>query len=144
MVLLKFLNGVRCRAAAAAEPLALDPLCKAHPAYDVLLQSTDPAAVAAATTGKAAEGDKGHQEKEPDRELTALSGSDLSPLQPFELDEAAEEGEASQVAERLKDRGNVLFKLGDTDAAAEMFTRVLRTLEPSPVIGEPCCVLHEV
>lgn len=108
----------------------------------MLLQPPDQTSIAAAAaaTRQGAESSGDRQEKDPDRELTALPGSDLSPLQPFELDEcdlqAAGEGEASQLAERLKDRGNVLFKLGDTDAAAEMFARVLKTLEPTPVVGE--------
>lgn len=75
-----------------------------------------------------------------ERELTALSASDISPLEPFELEDAtanSSSGEdVSHAAERLKDRGNALFKLGDTDAAAEMFTRVLKALEPTPVAGE--------
>lgn len=109
----------------------LPPNTQGLPSYDVLLQPPEPITTAAVD---AADG----------RELTGLSASDLSPLQPFELEDAADGNrqgvgvapeEVSQMAEKLKDRGNTLFKLGDTDAAAEMFTRVLRTLEQTPVPG---------
>lgn len=116
----------------------------------MLLQPPEPitTAASAAPTSISA---KRREEKEPQaatvdatdaRELTALSASDLSPLQPFELEDAEEDTcrgatreELSRVAERLKDRGNILFKLGDTDAAAETFTRVLQTLDSTPVAG---------
>lgn len=140
------------------------------PAYDVLLQPPDQACatVAAATTSIVNNVDRrrnGKNERrdpctdaaaaaadaDAGRELTALPASDLSPLQPFELDESIADGndntagsgrcqaakgvEVSLSAETLKDRGNALFKLGDTDAAAEWFCRVLRTLEQTPVVG---------
>eukprot|EP00903_Cladosiphon_okamuranus_P008218 g7911.t1 len=120
------------------------------PTYDVLLQPPDSRATAAAAASSATStSDKhgeGHSSEEASavdavadgRELTALPASDISPLQPFELEDSEDScpgEEVSQAAERLKDRGNALFKLGDTDAAAEMFTRVLRTLEPKPVVG---------
>lgn len=118
------------------------------PTYDVLLQPPVPSTAAGApvsTTSNSAHREEDEQEAAADdeaagRELTALSASDISLLQPFELDDLEEDKrqgeEVSQVAERLKDRGNTLFKLGDTDAAAEMFVRVLKTLEPKPVVGD--------
>ncbi|CAM9145730.1 unnamed protein product [Pylaiella littoralis] len=142
------------------------------PAYDVLLQSPDRAceAVAGATTSINVDRRKETKKQErctgtaaaaaaavaadanAGRELTALPASDLSNLQPFELDESEEDGndtdgngksrapagegvEVSVLAETLKNRGNTLFKLGDTDAAAEWFCNVLRTLEHTPVVG---------
>lgn len=117
----------------------------------MLLQTPDPTAAASAATNSDTRPEedetKGAAVDAADgRELTAVSASDLSPLQPFELEDPVEDSchgeEVSQVAERLKDRGNALFKLGDTDAAAEMFTRVLRTLEPTPVAGGCCFYFH--
>lgn len=83
------------------------------------------------------------------QEIPGLRGSDLSPLQSFELDGTLEEDnggipedlgaeDLSVHAEALKDKGNVLFKLGDTEAAAEIFSKVLRALEPPPGVGESC------
>ena len=128
-----------------------------EPVYDVLLQLPDPSTAAAAAAVSATAGNSDPHREESNtqgtaavdaavdgRELTALPASDISPLLPFELADGMEDsaqgegvsqGEVSQVAERLKDRGNTLFKLGDTDAAAEMFARVLRALEPKPVAG---------
>lgn len=103
------------------------------PTYDVLLQPSNSA-------HREDEQEAAADDEAAGRELTALSASDISLLQPFELDDLEEDKrqgeEVSQVAERLKDRGNTLFKLGDTDAAAEMFARVLKTLEPKPVVGD--------
>lgn len=120
------------------------------PTYDVLLQPPEPSTTAAAAASTISSGnthreEDGQEAADADdaaagRELTALSASDIAPLQPFELEDLEADSrlgeEVAQVAERLKDRGNTLFKLGDTDAAAEMFIRVLRTLEPKPVVGE--------
>lgn len=116
----------------------------------MLLQPPEPSTTAAAAAAETTSSrvlhreDKSHDtaalEAADGQELTALSSSEISPLQPFELEDSAKDSfrceQVSQVAERLKDRGNTLFKLGDTDAAAEMFTRVLRTLEQTPVAGE--------
>lgn len=89
------------------------------------------------------------------RDISGLPASDLSPLQPFELDDSFERFDGGILhgleaedlctrAEALKDKGNALFKLGDTEAAAEVFTKVLRALEPPPAVGEKrprVCVL---
>lgn len=126
------------------------------PTYDVLVQSPDPtctaiAAVAAAsslavdpkkndTSGVPDEGEGG----DINEELTGLSASDLSPLESFEQEGSVQgirdevktaDEDVPAVAESLKDQGNTLFKLGDTDAAAEMFVRVLRALERAPEVG---------
>lgn len=80
-------------------------------------------------------------------EIPGLPASDLSPLQPFELDDSfqrfdggiphgLEAEDLCTRAEALKDKGNALFKLGDTEAAAEVFIKVLRALEPPPAVGE--------
>lgn len=148
------------------------PKTQGDPVFDVLLQSPDPtcAVVAAATTSINADRKASIQQDpcigavggaaaaaadaDAGRELTALPASDLSHLQPFELDESIEGGndtdgsgkyqavtaaaegvEVSLLAETLKNRGNDLFKLGDTGAAEEWFCRVLRTLEQPPVVG---------
>ena len=79
-----------------------------------------------------------------DRELTGLPPSALSPRQPFEVDGSVDRAmppglspvDISALAEALKSMGNTLFKLGDTDAAAEVFINVLRALEPPPETGE--------
>ncbi|CAM9413822.1 unnamed protein product [Ectocarpus sp. 6 AP-2014] len=115
-----------------------------NPTYDVLLQSPDPTstAIATASSPSSITADARKEEDATERELTGLSASSLSTLQPFELDQSTEdiqavaEAEVVFAAERLKDGGNTLFKLGDTDAAAEMFARVLRTLERAPVVGK--------
>lgn len=114
-----------------------------NPTYDVLLQSPDPTSTAIATASSPSSiTADARQEDATERELTGLSASSLSALQPFELDQTTEdiemvaEAEVALTAERLKDGGNTLFKLGDTDAAAEMFARVLRTLERTPVVGK--------
>lgn len=68
----------------------------------------------------------------------------MSRLQPFELDGTIERlpdralptAELTVLAEDLKEKGNVLFKLGDVEAAAEIFDRVLALLEPPPTVGE--------
>lgn len=68
----------------------------------------------------------------------------MSRLQPFELDGTIERlpdrtlptSELTALAEDLKEKGNVLFKLGDVEAAAEVFDRVLTLLEPPPTVGE--------
>lgn len=128
----------------------LAPSTQGAPSYDVLLQPSEPitTAAASATTSSSEKRREEYQQESAavdvadGPELTGLSAADLSPLQPFELDAeedncaGASPEEVCQVAERLKDRGNTLFKLGDTDAAAEVFARVLRTLEPTPVAGE--------
>ncbi|CAN0377665.1 unnamed protein product [Ectocarpus sp. 12 AP-2014] len=114
-----------------------------NPTYDVLLQSPDPTstAIATASSPSSITADARQEEDATERELTGLSASSLSALQPFELDQSTEdieavaEAEGALAGERLKDGGNTLFKLGDTDAAAEMFARVLRTLERAPVVG---------
>ncbi|CAN0461177.1 unnamed protein product [Ectocarpus sp. 12 AP-2014] len=114
-----------------------------NPTYDVLLQSPDPTstAIATASSPSSITADARQEENATEIELTGLSASSLSALQPFELDQSTEdieavaEAEATLAGERLKDGGNTLFKLGDTDAAAEMFARVLRTLERAPVVG---------
>lgn len=111
----------------------------------MLLQSPDPTstAIATASSPSSITVDARKEEDAAERELTGLSASSLSALQPFELNQRAEdveavaaEAEVALTAERLKDGGNALFKLGDTDAAAEMFARVLRTLEKAPVVGK--------
>lgn len=122
----------------------LSPRVQGNPTYDVLLQSPDPTATATATASSPSSitVDARKEEDATERELAGLSASSLSALQPFELDqrteniEAVAEAEVALAAERLKDGGNTLFKLGDTGAAAEMFARVLRTLERAPVVGK--------
>ncbi|CAM9593347.1 unnamed protein product [Scytosiphon promiscuus] len=129
-----------------------------NPTYDVLLQSPDPATTAVAAAASASSlvaNPKGNdspgaadddEDAGTDGELTGQSASDLSSLESFELeactvDKGVRDGAVAavedvfSVAESLKDGGNTLFKLGDTDAAAEIFVRVLNTLERTPVVG---------
>ncbi|CAM9472260.1 unnamed protein product [Laminaria digitata] len=69
-------------------------------------------------------------------------------MQPFEVDGSVDSpvplglpaDEVSALAEARKGMGNTLFKLGDTDAAAEVFTTVLRALEPPPETGSTVLV----
>lgn len=110
--------------------------------YDILLLSGRSKPHKNSTGGDAA--DNHDATHEPEKEVCGLLESELSPLQPFELDGSIGDDctpsglaveELSARAEALKDRGNTLFKLGDTDAAAEVFESVLRALEPTPRVG---------
>lgn len=82
-----------------------------------------------------------------DGEISGVRDKDLVALQSFELDGSLENSseklkgdldpeELQSQAEDLKDKGNTLFKLGDMEAAAEVFGRVLLALEPPPGVGE--------
>lgn len=135
------------RVDADAAPLPIE-FCQDDAAtYDVLL---DPATtiISSAKAHEVTSSDVRPDEKiEADRELVGLPASRLSRLQDFELDGSIDKtvesscarlpaGEVSTLAEGLKNKGNIVFKLGDTDAAVEIFARVLRCLEPTPGVGE--------
>ena len=113
------------------------------PTYDVLLQSPETGKTAtAAAEDLNPDGDRGGGGG--DRELAGLPPSALSPRQPFEVDGSVDKpvppglstDELSALADALKGMGNTLFKLGDTGAASEVFSNVLRALEPPPETGE--------
>lgn len=118
--------------------------------YDVLLVAPD--RPPATTTRGASDQESGY-----DREITGLPERDLSPLQPFEHHDVGArlakscEGAASPATdgggteelaatirnvEAVKEEGNVFFKLGDIDAAAEIFAEVVRALQPPPTVGK--------
>lgn len=133
----------------ASVPTVLAPLlkygCQGQPIYDVLSTAAEATGSASASASSAA----GSHEESPagDHEISGVPAKDLSRLQPFELDGSLEksmlelrsESEPEKLtaqAEALKDMGNVLFKLGDTGAAAEIFAGVLEGLEPPTRVGE--------
>ena len=127
----------------APPPLAL-PKQQGDPTYDVLLLSRETAKNATAAAAKDVDPDAYRGGAGGDLELAGLPPSSLSPMQPFEIDGSVDRpvprglsaDEVSAMAEALKAMGNTLFKLGDTDAAAEVFGKVLRALEPPPETGE--------
>lgn len=124
--------------------LCLYNICpkQGDPTYDVLVERPSGCFhnKSSTATGQPKDGKK---YSESERELTGLTPSEVSPLQPFETDGSLEKstpsglaiGELSDFAEGLKDKGNALFKLGDTDAAAKIFASVLRTLARTPAVG---------
>lgn len=118
-----------------------------QPVYGVLLvdPETDPAGQAAKSSGS--NSSPAQSGVSSDRDMSGVPEENLTPLQEFEKDDSLgsaslrlagdlEPRELEAEAESLKEKGNILFKLGDTEAATEIFMRVLKGLEPALGVGE--------